>query len=276
MLGRTLRRRLARHELMVVDLPEVDILDIDGLTTVFRTFSPDAVVHCAAMTKVDDCETNSEFAFRLNGTGSANVAHACRECGARLVAMSTDYVFSGDLEPGREWRETDAPAPKTVYGASKLAGERMVREILPSAAVMRIAWLYGAGGPSFVHTMAKLGAEREGAPLKVVSDQRGNPTSAEAVAGAVEFLLGCPEVGGIVHATCEGVCSWYGFAKEIFRLLGLKRGIMPCTTTEFPRPAPRPANSALANMVLEDLGFSMPRWEDALVDFARHEFRIEF
>ena len=275
MLGRTLRRRFADHELMVADLPEVDILDLDGLVAAFKAFSPDAVVHCAAMTKVDDCETKDEFAFRLNGAGSANVAHACRDCGARLIAISTDYVFSGDLEAGKEWREADRPDPRTVYGASKLAGEKAVLEILPSAVVMRIAWLYGAGGPSFVHTMARLGAE-EGAPLKVVDDQRGNPTSADAVAGAVEFLLGRPEVGGVVHATCEGVCTWYDFAKEIFRLLGLRRAITPCTTAEFPRPAPRPANSALANTVLDGLGFSMPRWQTALADFARREFRIEF
>ncbi len=275
MLGRTLRRRLAGHELMVADLPEVDILDLKGLTAAFNEFSPDVVVHCAAMTKVDDCETKDELAFRLNGAGSANVAHACSKCGARLIAISTDYVFSGDLEAGKEWRETDAPSPRTIYGASKLAGEKAVHEILPSAVVMRIAWLYGAGGPSFVHTMAKLGAQ-EGAPLKVVDDQRGNPTSTDAVAGAVEFLLGHPEVGGVVHATCEGVCTWCDFAKEIFRLLGLKRAIVPCTTAEFPRPAPRPANSALAKTVLAKLGFAMPRWQDALADFARHEFRIEF
>ena len=245
MLGRTLRRRLAGHELMVADLPEVDILDLKGLTAAFNEFSPDVVVHCAAMTKVDDCETKDELAFRLNGTGSANVAYACSKCGARLIAISTDYVFSGDLEDGKEWRETDAPSPRTIYGASKLAGEKAVHEILPSAVVMRIAWLYGAGGPSFVHTMAKLGSQ-EGEPLKVVDDQRGNPTSADAVAGAVEFLL------------------------------GLKRAIVPCTTAEFPRPAPRPANSALAKTVLAKLGFTMPRWQDALADFARREFRIEF
>lgn len=273
MLGRTLRRRLAAHELMVADLPEVDILDLEGLTAAFKAFAPDAVVHCAAMTKVDDCEANEELAFRLNGVGSANVAYACRECGARLIAISTDYVFSGDLEAGRSWREDDRPAPKTVYGASKLAGEKSVLEILPSAAVMRIAWLYGAGGPSFVHTMAKLGAG-EGAPLKVVDDQRGNPTSADAVAAAVEFLLGRPEVGGVVHATCEGACTWCDFAKEIFRLLGLRRAIVPCTTAEFPRPAPRPANSALAKTVLSKLGFAMPRWQDALADFARREFHV--
>ena len=144
MLGRTLRRRLAGHELMVADLPEVDILDLKGLTAAFNEFSPDVVVHCAAMTKVDDCETKDELAFRLNGTGSANVAYACSKCGARLIAVSTDYVFSGDLEAGKEWRETDAPSPRTIYGASKLAGEKAVHEILPSAVVMRIAWLYGS------------------------------------------------------------------------------------------------------------------------------------
>ena len=195
MLGRTLQRRLApQHELFVADLPETDILRPDSLGQAFRVCQPEAVIHCAAMTKVDDCESNEELAFRLNGMGSANVAKACRDYGARLVAISTDYVFDGRRAEG-DYAETDFPRPQTVYGKSKLAGERSVLDILPNATILRIAWLYGAGGPSFVHTMAKLGAQ-EGAPLKVVDDQRGNPTSTDAVAGAVAFLLGHPEITG--------------------------------------------------------------------------------
>ena len=206
MLGRTLRRRLApQHEIFVADLPETDILQPTSLDAAFHAFHPDAVIHCAAMTKVDDCESNEELAFRLNGMGTANVARACRDHNARLVAISTDYVFDGQRAEG-DYAETDFPRPRTVYGKSKLAGERSVLDILPEATVLRIAWLYGAGGPSFVHTMAKLGAQ-EGAPLKVVDDQRGNPTSTDAVAGALSFLLDHPEITGVVHGTCEGVCT---------------------------------------------------------------------
>ena len=272
MLGRTLQRELEGHELSIADLPEADICDRDAFAAFCAEFRPDAVVHCAAMTKVDDCETKEELAFRLNGTGSANVAWACRQCGARLIAISTDYVFSGDLPSGEEWRETDEPAPRTVYGKSKLAGERAIMEMLPAATILRIAWLYGSGGPSFIHTMAKLGAQ-DGGALKVVDDQRGNPTSTAAVAGAVKFLLAHPEVSGVVHGTCEGTCTWYELTCELFRLLGLKRDVVPCTTAEFPRPAPRPANSALAKAVLNSLGYHTPAWQTALADFVATEFK---
>ena len=276
MLGRTLRRRLAEqgHEIAVADLPEWDVTDTDSFSAKLVALHPDVVIHCAAMTKVDDCETNRELAFKLNEEGSRNVALACKMCGARLFAVSTDYAFSG--EPPKEpwaWSETDIPRPQTVYGASKFAGEQMVQMILPEAVILRIAWLYGAGGPSFIHTMAKLGAQ-EGAPLKVVNDQRGNPTSCDTVADAIAFLLTKPYVSGIVHATCEDQCTWYDLAVELFRLLGLKREVVPCTTAEFPRPAPRPKNSALKKSVLNLLGYRTPNWRDALARFAREEFLV--
>lgn len=266
MLGRTLRRRFSpRHEVFSADLPDVDVTSKQSLDEAFAAFRPDAVIHCAAMTKVDDCESNEEFAFRLNGMGSANVARACAAGGARLISISTDYVFDGRREEGA-YAESDATFPCTVYGKSKLAGERSVMDILPSATILRIAWLYGPGGPSFVHTMARLGAQ-EGPPLKVVDDQHGNPTSTDVVADALEFLLERPEITGVVHGTCEGTCTWHGLASELFRILKLKRQIVPCSTEEFPRPAPRPANSALAKTVLAAHGFTMPRWQDALARF---------
>ena len=270
MLGRTLMRELAEHELVVADLPEWDITDADAFTAKTLAAAPDVVIHCAAMTKVDDCETSRDLAFRLNEEGTRNVALACKACGARLIAISTDYVFSG--EPPREpwaWSETDVPRPRTVYGASKFAGEQMVHMIHPdNSVILRIAWLYGAGGPSFVHTMAKLGAQ-EGAPLKVVDDQRGNPTSTKVVADVIRFLLSRPDVSGIVHGTCEDQCTWYDLTKELKRILGgrFPREVVPCTTDEFPRPAPRPRNSALKKSVLNVLGYRTPRWQDALADF---------
>ena len=275
MLGRTLQRALSDHEIVVADLPEWDITDCDGFMEKTLAAKPDAVVHCAAMTKVDDCETNRDLAFKLNEEGSRNVALAAKAAGARLIAISTDYVFSGD--PPREpwaWGENDIPRPRTVYGASKFAGEQMVQMILPEAAIVRIAWLYGAGGPSFVHTMAKLGAQ-EGAPLKVVDDQRGNPTSTDVVADVVKFLLSKPDVSGIVHGTCEGACTWYELTVELFRLLGCTREVVPCTTEEFPRPAPRPRNSALRKSVLNLLGYRTPDWKTALSDFVAKEFKAQ-
>ena len=272
MLGRTLQKELADHEIVVADLPEWDITDDTGFMNRLSEVRPDLVIHCAAMTKVDDCETNRELAFKLNEEGTRNVAIACKSCGARLIAISTDYVFSG--EPEREpwaWGEMDIPRPRTVYGASKFAGEQMIQMILPDAVILRIAWLYGAGGPSFVHTMAKLGAQ-DGAPLKVVNDQRGNPTSTKTVADVIKFLMTKPDVSGIVHGTCEDQCTWYDLTVELFRLLGLKREVVPCTTEEFPRPAPRPRNSALKKSVLNLLGYRTPTWQSALAKFVREEW----
>ena len=269
MLGRTLQAELAAHELVVADLPEWDITDGTAFTARLLAEKPDVVVHCAAMTKVDDCETNRDLAFRLNEEGTRNVALASKAAGARLVAISTDYVFSG--EPPREpwaWGETDIPRPRTVYGMSKFAGEQMIQMLYPdNSVILRIAWLYGAGGPSFVHTMLKLGAQA-GDPLKVVNDQFGNPTSTNVVADVIRFLLTKPEVSGIVHGTCEDQCSWYDFACEIKRLTpGFTRAVVPCTTAEFPRPAPRPRCSALKKSVLNVLGYRTPTWQAALAAF---------
>ena len=272
MLGRTLQRELKGNEIVVADLPEWDITDDAGFVAKVGEVKPDLIIHCAAMTKVDDCEQKRDLAFKLNEEGSRNVALAAKVCGARRFAISTDYVFSG--EPPKEpwaWSEMDIPRPRTVYGASKFAGEQMIQMILPEAVIIRIAWLYGSGGPSFVHTMVKLGAQ-EGAPLKVVNDQRGNPTSTKAVADVIRFLMTKPDVSGIVHGTCEDQCTWYDLTVELFRLLGLKREVVPCTTEEFPRPAPRPRNSALKKSVLNLLGYRTPNWKDALAEFVKSEF----
>ena len=283
MLGRTLQKELAEHEIVVADLPEWDITDDAGLVAKVGEAKPDLIVHCAAMTKVDDCEQKRELAFKLNEEGSRNVALAAKACGARLFAISTDYVFSG--EPPKEpwaWSETDIPRPRTVYGASKFAGEQMIQMILPEAVIIRIAWLYGSGGPSFVHTMAKLGAQG-GAPLKVVDDQRGNPTSTKVVADVIKFLITKPDVSGIVHGTCEDQCTWYDLTCELKRLLNsqplnsstaqrFQRELEPCTTEEFPRPAPRPRNSALKKSVLNLLGYRTPNWKAALAEFVKSEF----
>lgn len=280
MLGRTLLRELGSttegersdNEIVIADLPDWDITDDTGFVMKVGEAKPDLIIHCAAMTKVDDCEAKRDLAFKLNEEGSRNVALAAKACGARLFAISTDYVFSG--EPPKEpwaWGETDIPRPRTVYGASKFAGEQMIQMILPEAVIIRIAWLYGSGGPSFIHTMAKLGAQG-GAPLKVVNDQRGNPTSTKTVADVIRFLMTKPDVSGIVHGTCEDQCTWYDLTVELFRLLGLKREVVPCTTEEFPRPAPRPHNSALKKSVLNLLGYRTPNWKDALAEFVKSEF----
>lgn len=264
MLGRTLLRRLREHQVTGTDRDTVDLIDSRAVETLFASLKPQVVIHGAAMTAVDACETAQDAAFAANGLASANVAAACARHGARLIAISTDYVFAGDLD--RPYHEWDVTAPRTVYGQSKLAGEQAIAKHCPDHTIVRIAWLYGAGGPSFVHTMLKLGAQT-GDPLKVVDDQLGNPTSTEAVAGLLLRLLDHP-IPGIVHGTCEGETSWHGFTQAIFAARRLTRRVVPCTTAEFPRPAPRPANSRLDKRVLRLAGLpAMPDWRDDLAAF---------
>lgn len=264
MLGRTLCPVLAGHEVIIFDLPEGDITNGDAVHDFFDAHRPDCVVHTAAMTAVDDCETNADEAMRVNGEGSANVAAAAARAGARLVAISTDYVFDGLLD--RPYHEDDTPAPRTVYGRSKLAGEAAIRRLCPDAAILRTAWLYGPGGPSFVHTMLRLGRE-DGPPVRVVNDQVGNPTSTDALTGLIKQFVERHEPG-VFHATCEGEATWYDFASEIFALKGFTRAVVPCSSSEYPRPAPRPANSRLEKRALRVKGYQpMPHWREALTAF---------
>ena len=272
MLGRTLMKHWqAEHTCRVADLPETDVLDQPTLAHCFEQFAPEVVVHCVAMTQVDACESDPLKAKRLNETATANVAACAAACGARLIAISTDYVFSGD-EPG-DRLETDPTAPKTVYGATKLAGEQAALAACPNAVIARIAWLYGAGGPSFLHTMLALAKADPTRELKVVDDQFGNPTSTDAVASALSAILLRPELSGVFHLTCEGTTTWHGFAKEIFRLTGYDRlRLLPCTTADFPRPAPRPHYSSLSKRKLAAVGLPpMPLWQDALAAFLATE-----
>ena len=275
MLGRTLVRELGgEFEIVPTDLPEADITDEDAIDAVIAQASPDAVIHCAAMTAVDKCETERDLAFRLNARGTANVAAACRRHGVRLVAISTDYVFEGDAD--RPYTEFDRPTGgRTVYGQSKFAGEEAVRSLCPNHVIARISWLYGAGGPSFVHAMMNL-ADGTRPVLKVVADQHGNPTSTVAVARALGNILKRPNLCGTFHLTCEGEATWAEFAEEIFRLAGRAQKVHPCTTDEFPRPAPRPKNSRLEKMALRIAGLPpMPHWKDALAAFMATEFSAE-
>ena len=271
MLGRTLQREFRDHELVIADLPEADITDPAGFDAFLAQAAPDAVIHCAAMTAVDKCETEIDLAYKLNAFGSANVAAACRRHGVRLIAISTDYVFEGSSD--RPYCEFDLPSGgNTVYGKSKFAGEEAVRRHCPDHVICRISWLYGPGGPSFVHAMMKL-ADGTRPELKVVADQHGNPTSTLAVARQLRNILDRRELVGTFHMTCEGEATWAEFAAEIFRLAGKEQKIVPCTTEEFPRPAPRPKNSRLEKMMLRLAGLPpMPDWREALAEFMRLEF----
>ena len=256
------------YEITGCDMEDFDISSIKQTTKHFNKINPDVAVHCAAMTDVDGCESNFEKAMQINAIGSANIASCCFNTNARLIAISTDYVFDGNLN--RAYNEWDETVPSTAYGKSKLAGEKAIINHCPDSAILRIAWLYGENGPSFYHTMIKLG-NQSGDALKVVSDQIGNPTSTDALVPVIAHFIKNSHTG-IFHSTCEGECTWYDFANEIFRLKGLKRETNPCSTDEYPRPAKRPANSRLDKMAFRLAGISkMPDWKDALKSFIKTE-----
>ncbi len=266
MLGRTLQRVLAEHRITVADLPDWDITDAAAFDAQLATVTPDVVIHCAAMTAVDKCESDVDLAYKLNAVGSGNVAASCHRHGIRLIAISTDYVFGGELD--RPYHEFDvAGGAHTIYGLSKFAGEELIRRHCPNHLICRISWLYGPGGPSFVHTMLKL-ADGTRPQLKVVNDQIGNPTSTWAVAEHLAIFLQHPELVGTFHLTCEEEATWFEFAQEIFCNAGVTQEVIPCTTDEYPRPAPRPHNSRLEKRMLRLCGLPpMPDWHDALKEF---------
>jgi dTDP-4-dehydrorhamnose reductase len=265
MLGRDVVEVLAERGHKVIALPRaaLDVTSLENARTTLAGHQPNVVINCAAYTAVDAAESDWERALAVNGLGARNLALACRENGAALLQVSTDYVFSGDKDS--PYGVFDQTGPVNAYGRTKLWGEQAVEKILPSSYIVRTSWLYGAGGPNFVRTMLQLGRTKES--LRVVDDQKGAPTYTRDLAGALAVLM---ETGayGIYHATNGEATTWCGLAREIFKQRGISVEVIPCATGEFPRPAPRPANSLLAPFPLkETIGYLLPSWEDALARF---------
>jgi dTDP-4-dehydrorhamnose reductase len=224
---------------------DLDVTNPDAVLSAVAAARPQVVVNCAAWTAVDLAESQEEAALAVNGTGAANVAAACAATGARLIQISTDYVFDGRArEP---YAEDSPPAPATAYGRTKLAGEQAVRERLPDdAIILRTAWLYGPHGGNFVATMLRL--ERERPSVSVVDDQHGQPTSTMALARQIIAVAAAKAPAGIYHATCAGETSWFGLARAVFRLAGADpERVIPIPGSELARPAPRPAYSVLGH-----------------------------
>ncbi len=237
---------------------ELDITDAAALTATIDQFEPDALINCAAWTDVDGAEAEEAAATEINGNGAANLAAACARNGVRLVHVSTDYVFDGSAtEP---YVESDSVNPQSGYGRSKLAGEAAIEAGGSDYAIVRTSWLFGAGGPNFVDTMLRLGAERE--QIEVVTDQIGCPTWTGHLAPA---LVACAAADGtgIFHAVGGGRCSWFDLASETISLAGLDCKVEPTTTESFPRPAPRPAFSVLGSE-RGDEAIVLPEWHDGL------------
>jgi dTDP-4-dehydrorhamnose reductase len=247
MLGQDLVRALDRRGEAVtgLDRAALDVTDAAAVADALTASRPDVVVNCAAWTGVDDAEAHEEQALAVNGGGAANLAAACAAGGMRLVQVSTDYVFAGTGQ--RPYAEDDIPAPRSAYGRTKLAGERAVLDRLPGTGyVVRTAWLYGAGGRNFVRTMVTLEGQRPA--VDVVDDQYGQPTWTADVAGQIIALMHSAARPGIYHATSSGQTTWFGLAREIFRLLGADPArVRPIPSSALARPAPRPAYSVLGH-----------------------------
>jgi dTDP-4-dehydrorhamnose reductase len=247
MLGRDLIGilRSQGEEVIALTRADLDITDEAAVREAVVRYQPTVVVNSAAWTAVDSAETHESEALAVNGHGAANLAAACRAVGAQLIHVSTDYVFGG--EATKPWAEDDLPLPRSAYGRSKLAGERAVLSQLPEAGyVVRTAWLYGEHGPNFVQTMVRLEASQP--TVDVVTDQHGQPTWTRDVACQLVALARSGARPGIYHATSSGETSWFGLAQEVFRLSGADPDrVRPTTSSQYRRPAPRPAYSVLGH-----------------------------
>jgi len=241
---------------------DLDITDVDKVMSAVKKEKPDVIINTAAITNVDGCEANKALADKVNRDGAGVMARAAASCGARLVHISTDYVFDGSSK--KAYTENDKPCPQSVYGSSKLAGELEVQKYEKSY-ILRTAWLYGPHGNNFVKTMLRLGKEK--GEVSVVTDQIGNPTSTFELIRIIDTVLKRGEFG-IYHATCSGVCSWNEFAREIFRTAGMDVAVKDVTSEQFVRPAKRPAYSNLSKEKLfKTCGYRATDWHDALKEY---------
>jgi len=242
---------------------ELDVTDRDAVLHVFDTYCPDAVLHCAAWTKVDLAENEPECCMRVNADGTRNVALACRELGSKLLYISTDYVFPGTGD--KPWETDDPTRPLNVYGRSKLAGEQAVRELVEKHFIVRTSWVIGEHGNNFVKTMLRLAETHS--ELRVVDDQIGSPTFTADLAPVLCNMIATDKYG-VYHATNEGACSWFELAQYILNAEGKTTAVLPVTTESYGAKAPRPLNSRLSKKSLDENGFSrLPPWQDAVNEY---------
>ena len=264
-LGRAINQEYegsTEFRMVNTDVDELDITNIDSVMEFVRDVNPYAIINCAAHTNVDACEEQWDSAYRINAIGPRNLAIAARETGAKIVHVSTDYVFSGD--GSHPYVEFDATSPKSAYGTTKLAGEQFVKEFADNYFIIRTAWLYG-DGKNFAKTMLRLAETNE--KVRVVGDQFGTPTSARELARAIKHLVPT-ENYGLFHGTCEGSCSWAEFAAEIFKMAGLDTEVEAITSAEYSAKANRPAYSVLDNYMLRlTSDYRFADWQDALAEY---------
>ncbi len=255
----------SNHTMFYASSDELNICDLSSVQAYASAVQPDAIINCAAFTDVDLCESEAQKAMAVNAVGARNVAMIAQQLNAKLIHLSTDYVFDGTAtKPYAEW---DIPNPQTVYGKSKLLGEQYVRDFCKRHFVVRTAWLYSDYGKNFVKTIQRLAKERD--QIQVVDDQFGCPTYAGDLVKHLLRLIETEEYG-LYHCTGNGQCSWYEFACKIVELSKLNCQVLPCKTDCLARPAKRPTYSKLANgMLCSTIGDEMPLWQETLEDFLR-------
>ena len=255
------------NEVTLTDVAELDITNEKMVYDVITSLKPDLIINCAAYTAVDKAEENLELADRINGDGPTNLAKAAKVAGSKLVHISTDYVFGGDLDLSKAYKEDDEKKPVTAYGITKLHGEQGIQNNLDEYYIFRTAWLYGLGGNNFVKTMTKLGTERD--ELCVVSDQHGSPTYAKDLTEIIYQAVNKKIPYGVYNATNEGFTTWFDFTKEILAEQGIECNVKPVTTAEYIEmmkvtQAKRPFNSQMSKDKLKQAGINVPEWKDGL------------
>ena len=268
LLGKAVMREWSGDAVTGVSSRDADIRDRTRVLQVVQKTEPQWIVLSAAYTDVDGCENNPELAFAVNRDGAANVARAAKEVGARLLFLSSDYVFDG--KKTIPYEIGDSRNPQSVYGRTKAEAEVRLLELMPECCIVRTSWLFGIGGKCFPDTILKLAASRPA--LDVVEDQRGSPTYVIDLARAIVSLCR-KEANGIVHVTNSGDCSWFEFAQQIVQRSGLATTVRPTSSEQSARPAPRPAYSVLSASSLHALGIAMPSWQDALQRYMEERHR---
>ena len=276
MLAKSVRKRLEGNELICTDVADLDITDEEAVLKKVSEIKPEYIINCAAYTAVDKAETAGEIVEKINADGPRNLAKAAKKNECVLVHVSTDYVFGGDLDVEKDYKEDDPKNPVTAYGITKLHGEEAIEENTDKYYIFRTAWLYGDGN-NFVRTMLKLGETKD--ELNVVSDQHGSPTYAEDLANFIGEAIEKKIPYGVYNATNEGYTTWYDFTKAIFEYAGIICKVNPVTTEEYIdmmkiTQAKRPKNSQMSKDKLKNAGIEVPEWEEALKRYLKAEGKM--
>ena len=278
MLAKEVKEKFEKeNELILTDVKELDITNEEMVKDFVKKEKPECIINCAAFTAVDKAETAGEIVEKINADGPGNLAKAAKEVDSILVHISTDYVFGGDLDIEKDYKEDDPKSPVTAYGVTKLHGEEQIENNTDKYYIFRTAWLYGIGGNNFVKTMLKLGEDRD--EINVVADQHGSPTYAKDLAEMIYQAVEKKIPYGVYHTTNEGYTTWYDFTKAIFEYTGIICKVNPVTTEEYIEmmkitQAKRPFNSQLSKEKIKSQGIVVPKWEDALKRYLKEEGKM--